>query len=57
MCKEFRPLSASEEANLLDTGKGLAAKWGEHFGPYKESKEKKTAYQRPGGTAGYTLWV
>lgn len=57
MCKEFRPLSAAEEAKLLETGKGLAATWGEHFGPCKESQEKKTAYQRPGGTAGYTLWV
>ncbi len=57
MVKEFRPLSASEQAALLETGKGLAAQWGEHFGPVKEDKEKKTTWRRPGGTAGYTLWV
>lgn len=55
MCKQFRPLSASELAALLNTGKELAVKWGEHFGPAKE--ERKTAHQQPGGTAGYTLWV
>ena len=53
MVKEFRPLSAAEEAALLETGKGLAVQWGEHFGPAKE--EKKTAWRQPAGGAGYPL--
>ena len=33
MIKDFRPLSPEETARAVDLGRGLAAKWGEHFGP------------------------
>jgi predicted aldo/keto reductase-like oxidoreductase len=36
MIKDFRPLSPEETARAIELGKGLAAKWGEHFGPVKE---------------------
>ncbi len=38
MIKDFRPLSPEQRAKLLDLGKGLAAQWGEHFGPVAEKK-------------------
>ncbi|MGO8744819.1 MAG: aldo/keto reductase [Thermoguttaceae bacterium] len=38
MVKDFRLLSPEEQAKLLDLGKGLAAQWGEHFGPVTEKK-------------------
>ena len=40
MIKDFRPLSPEETAQAIDLGRGLAAKWGEHFGP---AREKATA--------------
>jgi len=33
MIKDFRPLSPEETAQAIDLGRGLAANWGEHFGP------------------------
>ena len=36
LARDFRPLPAEEQAKLLDLGKGLAAQWGEHFGPVAE---------------------
>ena len=33
MIKDFRPLSPEETTQAIDLGRGLAAKWGEHFGP------------------------
>jgi predicted aldo/keto reductase-like oxidoreductase len=36
MIKDFRLLSPEETAHAIDLGKGLAAKWGEHFGPARE---------------------
>jgi uncharacterized protein len=36
MIKDFRPLSPEETAQAIDLGRGLATKWGEHFGPPRE---------------------
>jgi predicted aldo/keto reductase-like oxidoreductase len=36
MVKQFTPLSAGEQADLLKIGKDLAAKWGEYLGPVNE---------------------
>jgi predicted aldo/keto reductase-like oxidoreductase len=36
MIKNFQPLSPEETAQAIDLGRGLAAKWGEHFGPARE---------------------
>ena len=36
MIKDFRPLSPEETAQAIDLGRGLSAKWGEHFGPARE---------------------
>jgi predicted aldo/keto reductase-like oxidoreductase len=33
LVKGFKPLSADERTQLADLGRGLAQKWGEHFGP------------------------
>lgn len=38
MVKDFRPLSPQENAALVESGKGLAAKWKDHFGPVTEKK-------------------
>lgn len=40
MIKNFQPLSPEETAQAIDLGRGLAANWGEHFGP---AREKATA--------------
>lgn len=36
MIRDFRPLSSDETARAVDLGQGLAATWGEHFGPARE---------------------
>ena len=38
MVRDFHPLSLEERSKLMDLGKGLAAQWGEHFGPVTEKK-------------------
>ena len=37
MIRDFRPLSPAETAQAIDLGRGLAAQWGEHFGPVRET--------------------
>ena len=36
MIKDFQPLTPEETTQAIDLGRGLAAKWGEHFGPARE---------------------
>jgi len=36
MIKNYQPLSPEETAQAIDLGRGLAATWGEHFGPVRE---------------------
>ena len=36
MIKDFQPLSPEETARAVELGRGLAANWGEHFGPARE---------------------
>lgn len=38
LVKEFAPLSAKESAQLLKTGKDLAANWGSYLGPVQENQ-------------------
>jgi hypothetical protein len=37
MIRDFRPLSPEENTRAIDLGRGLAATWGEHFGPARET--------------------
>jgi uncharacterized protein len=39
MVRDFRPLSPEEHSKLMNLGKGLAVKWGKHFGPATEEKK------------------
>ncbi|HOM15733.1 MAG TPA: hypothetical protein PLQ00_00285, partial [Thermoguttaceae bacterium] len=40
MVRAFQPLTPEEEKKLLTVGKELAEKWGPHFGPVTEEKQK-----------------